>query len=105
MGWEQGRYYTRSVKRQGRVYREYYGCSPAAHLIASEHARQRLARLAETKARQTLVRDLHNEQKDMTKLCKEVEDITSDALHLAGYHLDCKTWKWRKKNGTRKKSH
>jgi len=48
MAWETrargGRYYTRSIRRHGRVHREYVGTGPAAELIAQLDADDRADR-------------------------------------------------------------
>src|SRR5436853_28497 len=46
MGWEQGKYYTRSKKMNGHVTREYVGVGAVGHLAARRDAATRLAREA-----------------------------------------------------------
>jgi hypothetical protein len=49
MGWEKGRYYTRTRRVEGKVVREYFGCGPEAERAAREDSeardRRRLQRL------------------------------------------------------------
>ena len=49
MGWEKGRYYTRTRRVDGKVVREYFGCGPEAERAAREddeaRDRRRLQRL------------------------------------------------------------
>jgi hypothetical protein len=47
VGWDKGRYYTRSRKDNGRVVREYIGTGPDAELIARMDALEREKRRAE----------------------------------------------------------
>ena len=41
MGWDKGRYYTRSKKANGRVVREYVGAGRVAELVAQMDALER----------------------------------------------------------------
>src|SRR5690242_5810979 len=51
MGWDRGRYYTRSTKVNGRVQREYFGCGPAAEAAAAIDADRRALRAEQAAAR------------------------------------------------------
>ena len=51
MGWDKGRYDTRSRKVNGRVVREYYGAGEAAELAAQIDPLDRADREAEREAR------------------------------------------------------
>jgi hypothetical protein len=50
MGWDKGRYYTRSRKDNGRVVREYVGAGQLAALAAQMDALEREKREAEAAA-------------------------------------------------------
>jgi hypothetical protein len=54
MGWERGRYYTRSRREGGRVVREYVGAGPAAALISQFDAIERVRREGERVAQASL---------------------------------------------------
>ena len=46
MGWDKGRYYTRSKKVNGRVVREYIGAGRVAELVAQQDTLEREKRLS-----------------------------------------------------------
>ena len=96
MGWDQGRYYTRSRKVNGRVVREYLGtgwvAELAAHLDALDRERRRLQAL-----------DLRQQKAELAALDADIQALieTTDlaaraALLAAGYHQH-KRGEWRKK--------
>ena len=58
MGWERGRYYTRSRKENGRVVREYMGGGRAGELVAQLDALDRDRRQTEAEDRKRLTADL-----------------------------------------------
>jgi hypothetical protein len=96
MGWDRGRYYTRSRKVSGRVVREYVGVGRAAELAAQLDA---LAR----EKRQLEALELRQEKAGLTALDDEIRALieTADlvaraALLVAGYHQH-KRGEWRKK--------
>ena len=50
MGWDRGRYYTRSRKVNGRVVREYVGAGRVAELVAQLDALEKQQREAQRAA-------------------------------------------------------
>jgi predicted phage gp36 major capsid-like protein len=96
MGWERGRYYTRSKKVNGRVVREYIGAGGAAELAAeldaieSEHRRLEAQRLRQEKE---AMDSLDAEIQSMTDL---TELLARAALRAAGLHQH-KRGEWRKR--------
>lgn len=98
MGWDKGRYYTRSKKVNGRVIREYIGTGQTAAVIAQIDAQkrnERRIRQAILKEEQTLLDGLDAELKafiDLTDLAVQV------VLTDAGFHQHHRG-EWRKKRG------
>ena len=96
MGWDKGRYYTRSRKVNGRVVREYLGTGRVAELVAQMDALDRERRRLEAL-------DLRDKKAELAALDAEITDLieTTDlvaraALLAAGYHQH-KRGEWRKK--------
>jgi hypothetical protein len=96
MGWDRGRYYTRSRKVGGRVVREYVGIGRVAELAAQMDA---LAR----ENRRLKALELRREKADLAALDDQIERliemtalVARAALLAAGYHQH-KRGKWRKK--------
>jgi hypothetical protein len=96
MGWERGRYYTRSKKVNGRVVREYIGTGRIAELVAQTDALERQQRVAELNARRAeqaeaeALNDLLNDLNDLADLAARA------ALLAAGFHLH-KRGEWRRR--------
>ena len=100
MGWEKGRYYTRSKKVNGRVIREYVGGGQLGQLGAQLDALQR-------EEQQQKARAWHQQTTEMAELAAQVEAIiqaTDLAVHAAlvaaGYRQH-KRGEWRKRRGQR----
>jgi hypothetical protein len=96
MGWDRGRYYTRSRKVDGRVVRQYVGGGLtgqlAAQLDAVERA-QRQADRAEQKAMRTEVEALDAELDELNDLA----DLLARAALLAAGYRQHKRGEWRKR--------
>jgi hypothetical protein len=95
MGWDSGRYYTRSKKVNGRVVREYIGTGPVAELVAETDIFKR-----EWRSRDAL--DRRQEKADLIFLDAVMKDLeeTTDvvvraALTAAGYRQH-NGGEWRK---------
>lgn len=99
MAWEnRGRYYTRSTRIGGRVFREYVGCDEVANFIANcdrLEREQRRAKAAVMKA----ARDSDRAQEEaMADYFKNVDAVLAEAFVAAGYHQH--RGQWRRIRGT-----
>jgi hypothetical protein len=100
MGWDKGRYYTRSKKVGGRVVREYVGTGETAALIARLDAIERQERRER--------KDLSREEKagldaldaDLAALADATDLAARAALLAAGYHRH-KRGEWRRRRAQR----
>jgi hypothetical protein len=95
VGWDKGRYYTRSKKVNGRVVREYHGASPAAELAAQMDAINRAEREAERAAWQAEKAELEALDSGVRELDELAELLARAALLAAGYRQH-KRGEWRK---------
>jgi hypothetical protein len=91
MAWERrcrgGLYYTRTLHRDGKVVRQYYGIGAAAEAAAAEDAARRAAREALAEARrQEKARWLVLET-PLRELCLLTDLVSHTALVLAGYRF------------------
>jgi hypothetical protein len=96
MGWDRGRYYTRSRKVNGRVVREYVGTGRAAELAAQLDALERERRQGEAEALRRQKAELAALDADIKALAETADLLASAALLAAGYHLH-KRGEWRKR--------
>ncbi len=96
MGWDRGRYYTRSERVNGRVVRQYVGCGKAGELAAEMDARERAQRKAEAQEnREEQAR--YQALDDQLAALDELADMMSRAaLVAAGYHQHHRG-EWRRK--------
>ena len=98
MGWERGRYYTRSRRENGRVVREYIGSGPTAALIAEMDALDRDRRQTEAEDRKrlaTALATLDAALDDFGARC----DLLARAFLLAAGCRQHKRGEWRKRRG------
>jgi hypothetical protein len=100
MSWEtrggKARFYTRSVKRNGKTHRLYFGNGPAAEAAAAEDAARRAARQALAEARrQEQARWLVLET-SLRELCLLTDLASHTALVLAGYRFHGHS-EWRRR--------
>ncbi len=100
MGWERGRYYTRSRKVNGQVMREYVGCGALAALAARIDAIERKIRERERAADRRRKAELDALDDPLDRMCHEAEQLARAALVAAGF-LQHKRGEWRKKRGNR----
>ena len=92
MGWDRGRYYTRSTKVNGRVVREYIGTGRAAELTAQLDALERERRRRRQKE------ELSALDADMRALA-ELTDLAARAALLAAGYRQHKRGEWRRRRG------
>lgn len=100
MGWERGRYYTRSRKVGGRVVREYVGGGMGGVLAAQldEAERDRLQSEAEDAKR--LKAELTDRDGPVEALSAECDLLARAVLLVNGYRRHHRG-EWRKKRGGR----
>jgi hypothetical protein len=98
MGWDKGRYYTRSKRVDGRVVREYLGTGRVAELAAQLDALERGKRQLAAQAQ----RGEKAERAALAAECKTLTEtadlVACAALLAAGYHQH-KRGEWRKRRG------
>jgi hypothetical protein len=98
MGWEKGKYYTRSRKVNGRVVREYVGAGElgelAARVDALEREKRLLVRLEVVQTRLTHDKVAAN----LKVLAGHARLLARAALLAAGYHQHARG-AWRKRRG------
>lgn len=98
MGWDKGRYYTRSRKVNGRVVREYCGVGEVAELAAQMDARKRAEREAEREARRAKKAELDALDAGVKEL-DELADLLARAALLAAGYRQHNRGEWRRKRG------
>lgn len=103
MGWDKGRYYTRSKKVNGRVVREYIGVGEAAQLAAQSDALQRSQRAAEREARRVEKAELEALDARLDQLNDMADLLAHAALLIAGFRQHHRG-EWRKKRGNHEES-
>ena len=96
MGWERGRYYTRSRKVNGRVEREYVGGGEVGRLVAEADAANRAERKANAAAWRAEKARMDAQESDVARLCGLADLVTHAALVVAGYHQHNRS-EWRRK--------
>ncbi len=105
MAWQMyrtsGPYYTRSVRRGGKVVKEFYGKGPAAELAAQLHAAERDRRKQQREDRKAQLQQQLQVRRPITDFCVEAELLTRARLIAAGWHLH-KRHEWRRRCGTRR---
>jgi hypothetical protein len=96
VGWDKDRYYTRSIKVNGRVVREYYGVGEVAALAAKIDAMNRANRAAEREARRAQKAELDSLDASVREL-DEIADLLAQAALLAAGYRQHKRGEWRRK--------
>jgi len=95
MGWEHGRYYTRSKKVNGRVVKEYVGSGLVAELAARMDALDRQARNAERDAGHAARAEVEFLDASLNELNALADLMARAALVAVGYRQH-KRGEWRK---------
>ena len=98
MGWDKGRYYTRSRKVKGRVVREYVGAGRVAELAAELDAIRREERSLDAQALRQEKDELDALDAELKTLCERADQLARAALLAAGFHQH-KRGEWRKRRG------
>jgi hypothetical protein len=93
MGWDRGRYYSRSRKINGRVVREYVGTGRVAELAAELDAIERQRREAERAAWLTKRAELDALDAGVATLIDLTDLAVAAALLAAGYHNHKGQWR------------
>jgi hypothetical protein len=96
MAWLRGRYYVRTVKRDGRVVHEYVGGGEPGALAAIADARQGAERDARAAARRAEKARLEALDADLEQLDDMADQFVRLALFAAGYHQHDRG-EWRKR--------
>jgi hypothetical protein len=96
MGWDRGRYYSRSRKVNGRVVREYVGSGRVAELAAQLDALERERRREVAQAVRDEKAELAALDADVKALTETTDLVARAALASAGYHQH-KRGEWRKR--------
>ena len=96
MGWDRGRYYTRSKKVGGRVVREYVGTGRVAELTARLDELTREQRRLDALAVQQERGELAGMEADLKELAEATDLLARAALLAAGYHQH-KRGEWRRR--------
>lgn len=102
MAWEtrggRGKYYTRSVRRDGRVRREYIGTGDVGQAAAAADSRRREGQEADREARRGALRRVSECDDRVRELCEASEIATRAVLLMAGYHRHSRG-EWRQRRG------
>jgi hypothetical protein len=98
MGWERGRYYTRSKKVGGRVMREYVGAGPLAELAAQLDELAREQRRLDALALRQEKDELAALDAELKAFCEAADELARAALLAAGFRRHNRG-EWRKRRG------
>jgi hypothetical protein len=93
MGWEKGRYYTRSRKVDGQVIREYVGGGEIGRLAAEFDAAKRHQKQLTEAIDSQLQQDLEDQDLSALDLYNEIEQIAQAVLLVAGCHNHRGQWR------------
>jgi hypothetical protein len=101
MAWEarggRGRYYTRSVRHDGRVVREYVGTGRVGEAAAAVDRARQATREAERVATRSTLGLFAKADAEVTALCQAAETAVRAHFLMAGYHRhDRGAWRRRR---------
>ncbi len=96
MGWEQGKYYTRSRKVNGRVVREYVGGGEVGALVAQFDAIERERRTYERECWRIEKEQIETLDEPVAKVCEMADLVAKAALVAAGFHQHRGEWRRRR---------
>lgn len=104
MGWEKGRYYTRSRKQNGKVIREYVGCG----LIGQMAYELDRFKKQEREAKRMAIRMDMNQVIESSSIVDAYSNIldllTEEVLVSSGFHRHKGQWRRRRINGKSKEA-
>lgn len=101
MGWEQGRYYTRSRKVNGRVVREYIGGGEIGLLVAQLDEIERERRKQERERWRREKEEMESFDTSIEKICLAAEAVAEATMLAAGFH--CHRGEWRRRRVQKEK--
>jgi hypothetical protein len=101
MAWEtrkgKGRYYTRTLRKNGGFVRQYVGTGPGAELAAAFDTRQRAERMAQADARKAEQARWRAADGILRQFDRLVGMLVHASLLAAGYHQHDRG-EWRRKH-------
>jgi len=104
MAWEMrgksGPYFYRSIKKNGKVHRKYYGRGELAHIDAECMINEQYIRAIRQARRAEKDREKDNEIWELRQFCRLVDIATEILLEDAGFHKH--KGEWRKKQRGKK---
>lgn len=98
MGWEKGRYYTRSRKVNGRVVREYVGGGEDGALAAQLDALERQRRESERASWWREKEEMEAFDAMVAKVSETADIIAEAVMIAAGFHCHRGEWRRRRVN-------
>jgi hypothetical protein len=105
MAWEKrqcgSRYFTRSVREDGRVRRQYFGCGIAGHLAAEAEALHRAERSEHEAKYRALQAALNGADSGLKAFSDAVRTMMHARLLARGFHRPA-DWRWTRRGHERK---
>jgi len=95
MGWEKGKYYTRSRKVNGRLVREYVGGGEVGAFAAQLDAMERERRAWARESLRIEKEETEAFDNSVAKICQMADLIAKAAIVAAGFH--CYHGEWRRR--------
>ncbi len=107
MTWQRrsnGLYYYRSRREGSRVTHDYYGTGPAAQVVASMDAAERVERTAHADEEMAARRPFEAADGWVQRLIAASEELLAVVLLAEGFYCHQRTWRRRKWNYVRRQS-